>query len=471
MPSLPLAHLGTCCGTAAARFNQLRSNQTYESVRQQRTARIAVVREMIVESWPAVAKRLQRLENACNGCCPYEQVCSEIMHCTGLQPIDEPAVATLVRRCIVDATAKDPRTGGSDFVVDLPRLKRETVDFERRTRPPAWEQRFRADGCVEESIQKATTGVEKNARRYMRQYTGAPFAITADAGCVDELVTRHSKALQDRIRDTLMSRAKFIRFDDPHHVDHPDHKLLTLADYRLSTSASAKKGREPLRRKERHLADGGEWLLTTADCREALLSLRQCHLGERETFEMMVAMDPKMRGFFRVDDVMRRFSFELLKPKCARNTLGRENNDGLATVLEWHGADAPPCGMSAAATRELRMAQQRSNSARRHTIRHVVPNRLAHSAKRSVSSNAPATARRPGDATGYSVAGAVAATAAVQPLSASTAPLPTATSVSVPKPPQRARPATARPAPPTAQRELAAALGNLERGVAPQSAR
>jgi hypothetical protein len=362
--SRALEALGTCSGNAAAVFNKRREGRTREEVLSQRDVAIAVAREMIDEAWPRIATRIRRLQSGHNGCAPYEEVCAAIMHVTGLQRADEAAVATLVKRCVADPTARDPRTGGQDFGVDVNKLWAETVGKEKTRRPPSWERRFQADGCLDAAIQKSTTGVERNAWRYAKVYTGAPYAVTADAACVEELASRHQKQAQERMRSSLMARAQFVRYDDPRHPDHPEHKRLTQGhDYEHPTSASAKKTRDQIHKRDYDLPAGGEWMLPMLECRHALLDLDKGFLAEREAFEMTLAMDPKMKGWVRVEDIMRRFAFELLKPKACRNTLGRQNNDGVSNALEWPSGVAPPVGVTTATARQLKVAALSSSTA------------------------------------------------------------------------------------------------------------
>lgn len=147
-------------------------------------------------------------------------------------------------------------------------------------------------------------------------------------------------------------------------------------------------------------------------------------LSHREAEDLFSVLDPRRTGHVNVNEFCDRFTFEFLKPKSMRNTLGACGSDGYTNVFEWRGTLA---------------ANAQSQSPRdRPTTAGKSPNKCSSGPKSTKASSlrrevAAATRHATDDATSY--AGELkpsVARAAAQSLS-------TSHGVTLPRPPSMAR--------------------------------
>ena len=82
-------------------------------------------------------------------------------------------------------------------------------------------------------------------------------------------------------------------------------------------------------------AGNGQATVTRKGFCKALNSVERYGVSDREADDLFTVLDPKKTGAINVNEFCDRFTFDFLKPKSMRNTLGVSGSDGKSTAFEW----------------------------------------------------------------------------------------------------------------------------------------
>lgn len=91
-----------------------------------------------------------------------------------------------------------------------------------------------------------------------------------------------------------------------------------------------------------HRAANGSATLSRRQFNSAINAIDRYGVSDREATDLYSVLDPKKSGHVNVSDFCERFTFEFLKPKSMRETLGSQGVDGKHDAFQWPTINTKP---------------------------------------------------------------------------------------------------------------------------------
>jgi hypothetical protein len=243
--------------------------------------------DLINEHWGGILRKLRTIQAGNHGKCPLGDAAYAICREMALTTRDEVAVYNLLRSCTIsgaDQAGVSPRSHSPELLISIEKLH-EQVAHQQRNKD--WKLRFQAAGCLDPKVQLQTTGVIRSANSYMRKYKGPPFAISGDSDHVTDIQSQYFVQRVQSFRNALLEKSR----------------------------GAPKISREAF----------------TA----SVASIDRYGIGAKQLDHLFSVLDPHKTGFVSIDEFCERFSFEFLKPRSLRNSMGAENCDGTTDAFQW----------------------------------------------------------------------------------------------------------------------------------------